>query len=61
MSAITISSTRTRSSRPVLARAAATLGSLLAGIAARWSDFVNSGQLGPAADAPESRHFGGRI
>jgi len=36
-------------------------GSLLVTIAARWNDFVDSGQLGPSADAVTSRHTGARI
>lgn len=41
-----------------MARAA---GSVLAGVGARWNDFVDAGQLGPSAETTTSRHTGGRI
>lgn len=35
--------------------------SVFAAIGARWSDFVDGGQLGPSADTMTSRHTGSRI
>ncbi len=37
------------------------VASVLATIGARWSDFVDGGQLGPSADTVTSRHTGSRI
>ncbi len=37
------------------------VASVLATIGARWTDFVDGGQLGPSGDAVMSRHTGSRI
>jgi len=42
-------------------RMALATGSLLRAIGSRWHDIVEAGQLGPADQAPISRHTGARI
>ncbi len=42
-------------------RLALAVGSLLAAIGARWSAFVEAGQLGPDAERSIGRHTGARI
>lgn len=45
---------------PRVRRLALVAGSFLAAIRARWSDFVDSGQLGPTTQQSISRHTGAR-
>jgi len=45
---------------PRIRRLALVAGSILGAIGARWNDFVESGQLGPATEQSVSRHTGAR-
>lgn len=45
---------------PRIRRLAMVAGSFLTAIGARWNDFVDSGQLGPANEQSISRHTGAR-
>ena len=44
-----------------LRRLARVAGSVFAAIGSRWSDIVDTGQLGPSADAVIGRHTGARV
>jgi hypothetical protein len=44
-----------------LRRVARATAHLMAAIGARWSDFVDAGQLGPDAERTIGRHTGARI
>lgn len=59
----TAANLRTRQASPSspIRRMATALGSLLAGVGARWSAIVDTGQLGPDAERDLSRWTGGRI
>ncbi|MCV0403850.1 MAG: hypothetical protein K5924_09070 [Chloroflexi bacterium] len=61
MSATTFITPRTARRRSTFRRAATAIASLAMAIGARWDDIVDSAQLGPTHDQPESRHLGGRI
>lgn len=58
----TTSSLRTRHGAMRQARSLASwIRSVVAFIGSRWSAFADSGQFGPGADQPMSRHTGARI
>lgn len=57
----TIGTLRDRATFAHLRRLARRAGSILAAISSRWSDIVEGGQLGPAADTVTSRNTGARI
>lgn len=65
MAAATTTTTTVDTRQPALLalvrRLAQGAGAVLAVIGARWSDFVDSGQLGPSADSVACRHAGTRI
>lgn len=50
--------TRQRALLAILRRMARGAGAILVASRARWSDFVDSGQLGPSAASPGSRLAG---